>query len=234
MNTFLSVIIPAYNEELRIGNTLDQITTYLGKQPYFKEIIVVNDGSSDKTAELISQKQKATPFIRLINNPHRGKGFAVKTGMNQSLGSFALFTDADNATPIEETEKLLKALKSGADVAIGSRAIEGARIEKQKPPLRRLAATLGNRLIQLIAVPGIKDTQTGFKMFKRKVVRPLFSNQKMDGFSFDIEILYLARKNKFKVVEVPIHWTHEKNSRLRFSDFLRVLIDVFKIRLIHH
>lgn len=231
MKTLLSIVIPAYNEELRIGNTLDQITSYLNSQPYSKEIIVVNDGSLDKTALIISQKQKSVPYLRLISNPHRGKGFAVKTGMNLSQGDFALFTDADNATPIKEAQKLLKALKSGADVAIGSRSIKGSKVERQKPPFRRLAATLGNWLIQLVVLPGIGDTQTGFKMFRRKAVKEIFSKQTLDGFSFDIEILYLARKNGFQIAQVPIHWTHEKNSRLKIKDFLKVLIDVFKIKL---
>lgn len=234
MKTFLSVIIPAYNEELRIGDTLNQITSYLDKQAYSREIIVVNDGSSDKTAEIVSKKQKNIPYLTSVNNPHRGKGFAVKTGMNLSQGDYALFTDADNATPIEETEKLLKALESGSDVAIGSRSLTGSKVERQKPPLRRFAATIGNWLIQIMVLPGIGDTQTGFKMFKRKVVKEIFSKQTLDGFSFDIEVLYLARKNGFQIAQVPIHWAHEKNSRLRFSDFLRVFIDLFKIRLLHH
>lgn len=152
--------------------------------------------------------------------------------MLASSGENVLFTDADNATPIEEVDKLLKAIENGADIAIGSRGVKGANLTKNRPLVRQLGARAGDILIQVLLLPGIKDTQTGFKLFKRQTIQPIFTKQKMIGFSFDIEVIYLARKNNFKIAEVPIRWTHESHSTLKLVDFLKVLIDVLKIRFI--
>jgi len=251
-NPYLSVVIPCYNEERRLPATLSKVTSYLRGQQYGAEVIVVDDGSSDHTADLVEQLVAAnshdaqpgcvTPALRVIRNEHRGKAFAVRTGMLAAAGQFVLFTDADGATPIEETDKLLPRLVEGFDVAVGSREGREAR-RFGEPSYRHIMGRVFNLIVQLLAVPGIHDTQCGFKAFRRAAARDLFSNLQLYTpdttgpvkgamvTGFDVEILFLARKWGYRMVEVPVHWYYGTESKVNpVKDTWRNLRDVLLVR----
>jgi dolichyl-phosphate beta-glucosyltransferase len=228
----LTVVIPAYNEEYRIGATLERMTSYLHEQGYPWEILVVDDGSSDKTREIVSTYSQIQSGVMLTHyDGNRGKGYAVRHGMLMSSGDYVLFSDADLSTPIEEVEKLIQALENGFDVAIGSRDIPGSQLVKRQSMIRELGGKLFNRCVQLVAVPGIHDTQCGFKLFTRAAAQSIFSRCQIDNFSFDVEVLYLARQLEFKIKECPVRWAHQEGSKVRFfRDALRMLKTLFKIK----
>lgn len=213
----LSVVIPAYNEEDRIKPTLESIDAYLEKQPYHYEIIVVSDGSCDRTAEVVKEYQKTTvENLKLNANPiNHGKGFAVKDGIGMSEGEYVVFMDADNATRIEEIGNFWPWFEQGYDVVFGSRYIKGAKMPTKQPWFRRLAGRLSNLLIQLVILPGIKDTQCGFKAFKRDAAQRIFSASRINGWGFDIEILALAKKWGYKMKEVPVTWYEIGGTKLK-------------------
>lgn len=233
---YLSIIIPAYNEAKRITNTISEIQNYFKKGAPDFEVLVVNDGSTDNTAEVVKDFAKQFPQLRLISLPHnKGKGFAVKSGAMESTGELILFTDADGSTPIAELERLNVALNSSdADIAIGSRALKSDKTKIKARLSRVIVGRIFNFAVNCIAVPGIRDTQCGFKLFRRRVINELFEQQHFKRFSFDIELLRVARVKGFKVVEVPVNWHHVSGSKVSVvSDGLKMLIDTIKIRIMH-
>lgn len=229
---YLSVVIPAYNEELRLGKTLRVIHTYLQRQPYPAEIIVVDDGSQDGTASTVRAFDAALPSIHLLQNGrNRGKGFSVRQGFLQAQGEYLLFSDADLSTPIEEVEKLFVALREPCDIAIGSRALPGSRVEIHQPRYREYMGRLFNLFVQMLAVPHIQDTQCGFKCFRREAALAICNRMTAERFGFDVEMLYLARQLGYRVREVPVVWRHSPQTRVRLGrDSASMLGDLLRIR----
>ncbi|MCS6777663.1 MAG: glycosyltransferase family 2 protein [Chloroherpetonaceae bacterium] len=235
--SLLSVVVPAYNEEARIGPTLKRMLAYFDTQPYRVEILVVNDGSTDRTAQVVEAVAACRREVRLLSYaPNRGKGYAVRYGILHGHGTRLLFSDADLATPIEEIEKLMAQLDAGYDIAIGSRDVHGSELVRRQSLFREMGGKLFNRLVQLIAVPGIRDTQCGFKLFTREAAQNIFSRCQVEHFAFDVEVLYLAlRLFAYRVAEVPVRWAHQEGSKVRFfRDALRMLRTLFRIRSTHY
>jgi dolichyl-phosphate beta-glucosyltransferase len=228
----LSVIIPAYNEEQRIGNTLRVIHAYLQRQPYQSEIIVVDDGSLDGTVALVRSCGSALPAISLLQNGrNRGKGFSVRRGFLHARGDYLLFSDADLSTPIEEVEPLFAALQGSCDIAIGSRALPGSRVEVHQPWYREHMGRLFNVFVQALAVPGIHDTQCGFKCFTREAALEICQRMTAERFGFDVEMLYVARRLGYRVQEVPVVWRNSAQSRVRvWWDSISMIHDLLRIR----
>lgn len=229
---YLSVIVPAYNEELRLPRTIEAIEAFLSSQVFSWELIVMDDGSKDRTVGVANETFSDSRSRVECNPRNLGKGATIRNGMQIARGRFKLFTDADNSTPVEESLKLLRAMKRrGADVAIGSRAIKGSRLEVRQPFYREMMGRVFNLIVQIFAVPGVKDTQCGFKIFSRDAAQYVFPRQQLDGFSFDVEALMLARRGGFKIVEVPIRWIDSPASRVSpFRDSARMFLDVLKVR----
>ncbi|MCX6813486.1 MAG: glycosyltransferase family 2 protein [Candidatus Azambacteria bacterium] len=232
MSKHLSVIIPAYNEERRIKVTLEAVYNYFSRQNYSWEVIVISDGSSDKTVEMVSEFISNKPGFSLIaNTKNHGKGFVVRQGMLQAQGDFRLFTDADNSTSIEQIEKFWSCLDEGYDIVIGSIEIPGAVINEQAQWYRRLLGHYSKYLIRMVAgLWKIHDTQRGFKCFSAKSAQDIFSRTKIDRFGFDIEVLALAKKIGYKIKEVPVVWNNPGGSSVHLKDYLKTLKDLFKIR----
>ena len=207
----LSIIIPAHNEEHRLPDSLDKIVAFLEKQDYQAEVIVVENASQDNTAGVVEDFMTRYPVISLIREERRGKGLAVKRGMLAGQGEYLFICDADLSMPIEEISRFLPPQLEGYDVAIASREVEGAR-RYGEPGYRHLMGRVFNLLVRLLAVPGFQDTQCGFKCFRREVARDIFPYQTMDGWGFDVEVLFVARKRGYRVVEVPINWYYSANS----------------------
>lgn len=230
----LSVVVPAFNEEMRLTSTLPHFWKSLRRRFETFEIIVVDDGSTDGTAEIVSDFAKIHPGVRLIRyETNRGKGFAVRTGMLAAAGRFVLFSDADLSTPIREVRKLLNAMDDGFDIAIGSRACRDARIIKYQPLYRVLMGKTFNKFVQVVAVPGVKDTQCGFKCFRRQAAQDIFSHCRIDGFSFDVEVLFVARKMGYKMKEVGVLWRNDPRSAVHpVKHSLQMLRDLFVIRFL--
>jgi len=230
---FLSVIIPAYNEEKRLPKTLEEIDKYLREKPYNYEILVVNDGSKDRTVEVAESLIPKIKNLKVTGyEKNRGKGFAVRFGMMEAKGKFRLFTDADNSTPIRETEKMWPEFEKGADVVIGSREIKGAILDPPQPLFRRFLGE-GFKLLRKIIVGlwEIQDTQCGFKCFRAEVVEKIFPKCKIDRFAFDPEILILAKKAGYKIKEIPIYWRNDPHSKVKFKSIFNMAKDLLKIRL---
>lgn len=228
---FLSIIIPAYNEAGRIEKTIRDINRYLEQKKYSHEIIVVNDGSSDETAALVRRLSAKLPALRLLDNLENcGKGKVVKQGMLAAKGRFSLFTDADNSTGIEQFDRLLPYLEKGFDVVLGSRALEESQIKVSQPTYRVLMGKLGNKVIRLLAAPGIKDSQCGFKAFSRTAREKIFPRLKTKGWGFDIEVLALARSYGFRIKEVGIEWVNDPCSHFKARDYLKVFREIIFIR----
>ena len=229
----LSVIIPAYNEEKRLPKTLAEIDRYLSKQFYEYEIIVVNDGSKDKTAEIVRNLIPIIKNLRLIDNKeNNGKGYVVRQGMLEARGEFRLFTDADNSTSINQIEKIWPEFEGGQDVVIGSRDIKGAVLDPPQPWIRQIILGEGFKLFRkiIIGLWGIEDTQCGFKCFKKKVVEDVFPKCKINRFAFDPEILVIAKKLGYKIKEIPVYWKNDPESKVKFKSILKMAIDLFKIK----
>lgn len=229
----LSVVVPAYNEEERLPRSLARLHEYYEAQPYPYDLVVVSDGSTDRTAEIVREFTREHPKVRLIEyTPNRGKGRAVRTGMLDASGDLVLFCDADLATPPEETEKLLERMRDGADVAIGSRPLKESRLEKHQPMWREMLGRTSNLVIQALGIRGIADTQCGFKLFTHGAARAVFRRCELDGFSFDFEALMIARDLGYRIDEVPIRWSHQEGSKLVFwRDYPRALRDLVLLRL---
>lgn len=228
----LSVVVPAYNEEARIGASLARMLQYLGSQGYSFEILVVDDGSTDSTRRTVAEAAHGQAEIRVLHyDGNRGKGYAVRHGMLRAAGDFVLFSDADLATPIEEVEKLFARLREGSEIAIGSRDVPGSRLERRQSTLRELGGKLFNRCVQVVAVPGIHDTQCGFKLFTRAAAHSIFRLCQIDNFSFDVEVLFLARQLGYSIAETPVRWAHQEGSKVRFvRDAFRMLKTLFRIK----
>lgn len=227
---FLSIIVPAYNEENRLPQTLPKVAEFVQDQVFKTEVIVVDDGSLDQTAEIVKEFSGRFSFVRLLQPGHGGKGHAVKQGMLSARGEYVFFADADWAMPVTELPKFLPPQQNGFDVAIGSREGVGA-VRYNEPAYRHLMGRVFNFLVKILAVPGFEDTQCGFKCFHRSVVNELFSRQTIDGFGFDVEVLYIARKRGYKIIEVPIHWYAQSESKVHpVKDTLRMIQDIFTVR----
>ena len=231
---YLSVIIPAYNEEKHIRKTVESIYQYLSGKNLEHEILVVTDGSTDKTDEIVRSMLSTIPTLQLLNYKlNKGKGFAVRQGMLKARGQYRLFTDADNATSIDHIDKMLPYFQQGYDVVIGSIALKGSIVASGSEPVwRRLFGKMGNLFIQVMAVPGVHDTQRGFKMVTAKAAQDFFPKMTIDRWGFDIEMLALARKFGYKIKEVPISWKNDPNtaSHPHLSAYFQVLTETVKIR----
>ncbi len=227
-----SIIIPAYNEGERISATLDRVLEHLERQRWSAEILVVNDGSRDRTAELVRGYMSRHPCIRLLENPgNRGKGYSVRHGMTSASGALLLFTDADLSAPIHQADKLFQALRQGADVVIGSRWLDPALQTTKQPLYRQLAGRIFNLLLRLILGLRFKDTQCGFKAFTRHAAGLIFSRQRIERWGFDPEILFLARKLSLATREIPVEWAHDERSKISpLRDGLRMFGEMLKVR----
>lgn len=237
---YLSVVIPAYNEQERIADSLYQVKEYLRAQPYRSELIVVDDGSSDLTTEVVKtidiygqeiHEQAPSEIVENVKNV--GKGFSIARGLLKARGQIVLFTDADLSTPIEELEKLLPHFARGAAMVIGSRNTADAIVER-KPFYRRIMSGALHLLARLLAVPGIRDTQCGFKAYRRETAHRVALLQQIYGFAFDLEHLYIARRLGLRIDEVGVRWAHCEGSKVHpLRDSYRMLRDMLKIRFIH-
>lgn len=240
MKLFLSIVIPAYNEEDNFKKgCLDKIVKYLKKYTYPYEVIVVDDGSTDKTRVLIKTYIKNKKNWQLTENSHQGKAAAITKGVELAQGQYVLFTDFDQATPLVELEKLLPFINKGYDVVVGSREVKGAKRLKE-PFYRHLMGKAFNMAVKLIVFSDIQDTQCGFKLFKTKVAKDLFKGLKISHLetkraftgAFDVELLFLSKKRGYKVTEVPVVWQHFMTTRVNpVKDSVRMFFDVLKIRL---
>ena len=226
-----SIVIPAYNESVRLGASLEKVLSYVHGQKWDAEVIVVNDGSRDNTAEIVRSFAANDPTLKLLENPgNRGKGYSVRNGMLHAQGRLILFSDADLSSPIEEAPKLLNALESGADIAIGSRWLRAETQTQRQPLHRQLFGRVFNLMLRMSLGLQFADTQCGFKAFKRTAAQAIFPLQKIERWGFDPEILFLARKLGFKVQEVPVAWGHSGGTRINpvvdgakmFQEMLRV------------
>lgn len=228
----LSVVIPAYNEAKRIKGTLEDIDKYLEKQPYMYEIIVVDNGSSDDTAKVVNSYQDRVEHsaVWVVPEPCPGKGCAVQRGIAQTKGDYVLFMDADNATRIQEIEKAWPKFAEGFDVVIGSRRIKGAKLAQKQPWMRDLAGRAANLMIRMFAVPGISDTQCGFKAFTKKAAHDIFSVVTIDRWGFDIEVLAVARKFGYKIAQIPVTWYHYETDRIATSSYTSTWKDLMRVR----
>jgi dolichyl-phosphate beta-glucosyltransferase len=231
----LSVVVPAYNEERRLPPTLIDMIDYFDKQSLSYEIIVVDDGSRDGTGEVVRKFERVRHQVKLIQLPkNQGKGHAVRLGVLNTHGKTILFADADGATPIEEFSRLYSVITSGGEIAIGSRALASSDTKVSTSVHRRLLGRLFNRWVNTVLLPDITDTQCGFKMFTRDAARFLFKLQNSDRFSFDVELLYIARKAGISVKEVAINWTNIPGSKVNLVvDSLKMLRDVLRFRVLH-
>ncbi len=227
----ISIIIPAYNESLRISKTLNKILSFIeDNNDYDFEIIVVNDGSNDNTNEVVLSFANV---VLIDNKVNKGKGSVIRQGMLSAQGDYLLFSDADLSTPIEELEKLLSFIKD-FDIVIGCRALQNDLIKEHQPFYREIMGKTFNLFVQLLVVKGIKDTQCGFKLFKNEVAKKIFGSSKIDGFSFDVETIYLASKFRFKVKEVPVLWFNDDRSKVDpIKDSMKMFRELLVIKNLH-
>jgi dolichyl-phosphate beta-glucosyltransferase len=227
----LSVVVPCYNEELRLARSLTPVERFMEARGSSFELILVDDGSSDGTAAVIRQAESQHSYVRAVLLPsNRGKGRALAEGVKKSRGDLVLLSDADFSAPIDELPRLEEAIAAGADVAFGSRAARGAR-EVDQPLHRRAMGKAFNRMVQLLLIPGVWDTQCGFKLFRGGVARELFGDLTTDGFAFDVEILYCARRAGYRIREVPVRWINSGASKVSpVGDSVEMLRDVLRLR----
>ena len=232
MKPILSIVIPAYNEEKRLGLSLRKIMDYLDSRGLQAEIVVVDDGSSDQTAAVAKEILKDWPLARVLVLPkNQGKGAAVREGVLQASGELILFSDADLSTPIEELEKMLPLAREGYEVVIASRALPGAEIKRKQSWLREHMGKTFNLFVRLLLIKGIKDTQCGFKLFQQEAARKIFSLVQCQGFAFDVEVLWWARKFGYKIAQVPVVWVNSPESRVRLiRSSIKMFLDLVKIK----
>ncbi|MEO6771469.1 MAG: dolichyl-phosphate beta-glucosyltransferase [Kofleriaceae bacterium] len=229
----LSIIVPAYNEELRIPPTLERLNAFLAAQPLRYEIVVVDDGSRDRTCEVVLAHAERMPNLRLVRQtPNRGKGAAVRRGMLEANGQIRVMCDADGSMPPEQLPRLLAPIIAcQSEISIGSRYAEGAKTDKKQPAYRVMWSRLCNKLIQRSLVPGVRDTQCGFKAFTAQAARDLFSDGRIDGWAFDLEILALARRRAYAITEVGVEWADDGRSRVNpLKDLYKVVREALTIR----
>ena len=228
----ISIVIPAYNESGRIGKALDEVLRCVHERDWQAEILVVNDGSTDRTAAIVQELAGLHPEIRLLNNPeNRGKGFSVRQGVLHAVGDMVMFTDADLSAPMEEAERLFDALRQGADIAIGSRWLERKRQTLKQPLYRQFFGRCFNAITRLVMGLPFADTQCGFKALHRPVAQTIFQLQRIERWGFDPELLFIALKRGYTVREVPVTWGHDERSRLSYlKDGVKMLEEIAYIR----
>jgi dolichyl-phosphate beta-glucosyltransferase len=228
----LSIVIPSYNEELRLPATLERIAEYLATVALRTEVLVVDDGSGDRTAAVAESFRPKLPGLRVLSNgSNRGKGYSVRHGMLEACGALVLFTDADLSAPIEESDKLIAALQRGYDVAIGSRAMDRSLISTHESLFREFAGIVFNKIVRAVLRLPFVDTQCGFKAFRRERCRIIFEQQRIEGFGFDPELLYLARHHGLQSIEIPVRWGHSPATKVNMlSDSMKMFVDIFAIR----
>lgn len=227
----LSVIIPAYNEEVRLPDSLDKIDAFVRLQDYEIEVLVVDNNSKDSTADIVRDAAARRPYIRVMSEPAQGKGAAVRTGMLAATGDYLFICDADLSMPIEEVSKFLPPSLNGHDVAIASREVPGAH-RYDEPQYRHLMGRIFNLIVRVLAIPEIHDTQCGFKVFRREVAHEVFPLQTIDGWAFDVEVLFIARQHGYNLIEVPINWYYRANSRVNpIRDAINMVTEVIRVRV---
>jgi dolichyl-phosphate beta-glucosyltransferase len=230
LNPFLSIVIPAYNEQNRLPGTLEQIFDFLSKQSFTAEVIVVENGSNDETYALARDFANRHENLHLIQNDLRGKGLAIQRGVKEATGTYVFMCDADLSMPVEEISKFVPPQVQGVDIAIASREAPGA-IRYHEPYYRHLTGRVFNTLIRWLVLPGLQDTQCGFKCIRADVARDIFRYQTLTGWAFDVELLYIARLHGYKVVEIPIDWYFNADSKISvLRDSLRMFLDLLLIR----
>lgn len=228
---FLSIIIPAHNEERRLPDTLEKIFAFLRTQPYTSEVIVVENASQDRTLEVAQKYSERFAGLRVLQEPQRGKGNAVRRGMTATSGQYRFICDADLSMPIEQVNRFLPPALPDVDIAIGSREAPGA-VRYDEPLHRHLVGRVFNTIVRLTVLPGLQDTQCGFKCFRGEVAEDIFPSQTITGWSFDVEILFIARRRGYRIVEVPIDWYFNPDSHIRvLRDSTRMAADLLAIRL---
>lgn len=227
---YLSIIIPAYNEERRLPITLEKTRQFLEKQSYSAEVLVIENGSQDRTFQIAEEFGKQHPQFRPIREEQRGKGRAVRRGMLEACGQYRFMCDADLSMPIEEINRFLPPLQEDFHLAIGSREAPGA-VRYNEPYYRHLGGRLINLTIRLLALPGMQDTQCGFKCFRAAVAEDLFSGLTLSGLSFDVELLYIAKKRGYRIAEIPIPWYFMAESKVNLiQDTLKLVRDILAVR----
>ena len=230
LNPFLSIIIPAYNEENRLPSSLEQVFRFLEKQSYSAEVFVVENGSTDKTFEIASSFAQKHNNLRVIHNEQRGKGGAVLRGVREAQGEYVFICDADLSMPVEEINKFLPPTLTDFDIAIGSREAPGS-VRYKEPYYRHLTGRVFNTLIRLMVLPKLQDTQCGFKCMRAVVARDIFRFQTLTGWAFDVELLYIAHRREYRIREIPIHWHFNADSKVRvLRDSWRMFVDLLVIR----
>jgi glycosyltransferase involved in cell wall biosynthesis len=226
----LSIIIPAYNEESRLPRTLEQVFHFLGKQSFSFDVIVVENGSTDRTFEVAQEFAVRHKNLRVIHNEERGKGGAVQRGVREATGKYVFICDADLSMPVEEISKFLPPVLTDFDIAIGSREAPGA-VRYNEPYYRHLTGRVFNTLIRWMVLPRLQDTQCGFKCLRAEVARDIFPFQTLTGWAFDVELLYIARRHGYQILEIPIDWYFNADSKVRvLRDSWRMFVDLLVIR----
>lgn len=228
----LSVIIPSYNEDHRITKTLESVSEFLKKQAFSYEILVINDGSKDNTAGVVQKLESQIPNLRLVNNKeNHGKGWVTKQGMLEAVGDIRVFMDADNSTKIDEIANFLPFFEQGYDLVLGSRRIAGSNVAKDQNQLREFLGWVFRTIVHIIVPVGVTDTQCGFKAFTAKSANSIFPQQTIFRWAFDVEILALARRSKYKIKEVPITWVNDEASHVKLSGMINMLLEIIEIRI---
>jgi len=228
---YLSIVIPIFNEEKRLPKTLEQVFNFLNSQPYPAEVILVENGSTDRSFEIAQAHLDKYPQLIVLKELQRGKGLAVRRGMLAAKGAYRFMCDADFSMPATEIPRFLPPVLEGYDIAIASREAADA-VRFNEPYYRHFVGRIYNWLIRILALPGLHDTQCGFKCFKSAIAEELFRNQTISGWSFDVEVLFIAKRKKYRIVEVPIHWHFNPDSKISVvRDSARMAFDLLKIRL---
>lgn len=226
----LSLVIPAYNEGERLPNTLPAVAEFLESQPYLSEVILVNNNSSDNTREVAEEFAGSRPYFHVLDELKQGKGAAVRTGMEAAKGEYIFMADADFSMPVEEINKFLPPRLGTYDVAIGSREAPGA-VRYNEPEYRHFMGRVFNLYVKVLAIPGFEDTQCGFKCFRREIARDILPYQTIDGWAFDVELLFIALRRGYHIEEVPVQWYFGENSRVSpVRDTINMIREVLRIR----
>lgn len=228
---FLSVVIPCLNEENRLGSTLEKVAAFLRTKEYRWQVLIVDDGSTDRTVDVPARYMTAEECVVLKNDGNRGKGYSVRRGVLEAAGEFVLISDADLSTPIQEWDRFLPHLEAGCDVVIGSRSLPDSNVVKRQAWYRQGMGRAFNKIIRFLVIDDFVDTQCGFKAFRRSTGAPLFKKMRIDHFCFDVEMLFLAKKAGLKVLELPVEWHNSEDSRVRIlQDSSKMLKDAIRIR----
>jgi dolichyl-phosphate beta-glucosyltransferase len=233
LNRSISIVIPAYNEAARLPETLRKVEAWLHSGGWhFHEVLVVDDGSTDTTAQVAAEAAAANPHLRLLRNPgNRGKGYSVRHGMLEAQGAWCVFADADLSAPIDELPKLWSAAEAGADIAIGSRALDRSLIGRQQPGLREEAGKVFNFVMRVAVGLDIPDTQCGFKLFRADVAQEVFRRQRLERFGFDVEVLFIAKQLGYRTAEIPVRWNHAEGSKVGMLTGLHAFAELTQVRL---